>query len=64
MTVGASVDKSVLGKPPTFSGGENVDGFIRSFERWAQDKGVDSAYQFTSLRGALRDEAKEYAFNL
>lgn len=52
-----------VGKPPTFSGEENVRGFIRDFEEWCLVKGMDGLAQLVSLKTSLRDEAKTFAQN-
>ena len=49
---------------PTFTGAENIDGFLRSFEIWAKDRNVADRYKFSALRGALREDARAFEYNI
>ena len=54
----------MLGKAPTFSSAENVDGFLRSWEKWAAGRQVAAHLKFAALEGALRGGAKDFSYNL
>ena len=58
------VESAVVGKVPTFTGAENIDGFLRSFEIWAEDRNVAPRYMFSALRGALKDDARTFEYNV
>ena len=58
------VESAVVGKVPTFTGAENIDGFLRSFEIWAEDRNVVPRYMFSALRGALKDDARAFEYNV
>ena len=53
-----------VGKPPTFSGDDNIVGFIRDFEEWCKAKRVSGIAQVVNLKTTLRDEAKTFVQNL
>ena len=53
-----------MGKAPTFSGSENVEGFLRSWEKWAAGRQVAEHLRYPALEGALRREAKDFSYNL
>ena len=49
-----------VGKPPTFSGEDNVAGFFRDFEEWCQAKRVAGIAKVVNLKATLRDDAKVF----
>ena len=47
-----------MGKPPTFSGEENIKGFLRDFDEWCQVKELSELEKVVNLKASMREEAK------
>ena len=61
---GGAAPHHFLGKPPQFTGVENVDGFLRSFEGWATAREVPTNLWYNALQGALKKDAQQFEYNL
>ena len=47
-----------MGKPPTFSGDENIKGFLRDFDQWCEVKELTEIEKVVNLKASMCEEAK------
>ena len=50
--------KANVGKPPTFSGDENVKGSLRDFDEWCEVKELTEIEKVVNLKASMREAAK------